>query len=80
MDGGDAAASLLLTVPLGRAPRPCGPAPPWHSQEEVRPCGAGPLASQPPPAVAHLHRALGLAGGGDRAWVAAQVGPWDPEG
>lgn len=26
VDDGGAAASLLLTVPLGRAPRPCGPA------------------------------------------------------
>lgn len=80
MEGGGAAASLLLTVPLGRAPRPCGPAPPWRSQEAVRPFGAGPLASQPPPAVAYPHRALGLAGGGGRAWVATQVGPWGPEG
>lgn len=74
------AASLLLTVPLGRAPRPYGPALPWRSQEAVKPFGAGPLACQPPPAVAHPHRALGLAGGGGRAWVATQVGPWGPEG
>lgn len=46
----------------------------------MKPCGAGLEASQSLHAAAPPHRAPGLAGGGGRAWAAAQAGPWGPEG